>query len=334
VIEAPRVAGDVQRAPDLRQRLHRSLSCGHRCFCARGRVPEMLVAALGGRAVVEADPEHLLVALRKHGEDPVRLAVGADHGGAGLDFAHGNVTGWGEHRRIERLRLPHRRSRREDDEISGLETAGETVEIGESRRDPRDLLLPLVERLDVLERRGDDRLHVHEADGVALLGHGEDAALGFVGEFRHVPVLLVSELGDGAGGLDQPAGQRLLVDDLRVPGEVGGGGNDLVEQIDELVAPDRLEDAHGRQLVLDGDAVDGLTVAEQRAHRLEDLAVGVAVELLCADDLHHVGERLAVEQDAAEEALLRVEVVRWDAAVGQGDYGGGCAHGSILRRRV
>ena len=100
---------------------------------------------------------------------------------------------------------------------------------------------------------------------------------------------------------------------------------------DELVAPDRLEDAHGRQLVLDGDAVDGLALAEQRAHRLEDLAVSVAVELLRADDLDHLGERLAVEEDAAEEALFRVQVVGRHAAVGQGDDTGGNAHGSILR---
>src|SRR5437879_5872061 len=98
-----------------------------------------------------------------------------------------------------------------------------------SGRDPGDLLLPLVERLDVLERRGDDRLHMHETGRVPLLGHGEDAALAFVGEFRHVAVLLVSELGDGAGSLDQAAGQRLLMDDLRVPGEVGGSGDDLVQ---------------------------------------------------------------------------------------------------------
>ena len=36
----------------------------------------------------------------------------------------------------------------------------------------------------------------------------------------------------------QPARQRLLVDDLRVVGEVGGGRDDLVEQVDELVAAD------------------------------------------------------------------------------------------------
>src|ERR1700674_865322 len=41
-------------------------------------------------------------------------------------------------------RFSHARSRRQDDEVTGLETAGETVEIDEAGGDAGDLLLPLV----------------------------------------------------------------------------------------------------------------------------------------------------------------------------------------------
>ena len=175
---------------------------------------------------------------------------------------------------------------------------------------------------------------MHEGDRGALLGDLEDAALAFVGELAHLAVLLVAELGDGGGGLDQPPRQGLVVDDFGVPGEVRRCGDDLVEQVDELVAADRLERAQRGQLVLDRDAVDRLVLPEQPAHGFEDLAVRVAVELLRLDDLDHVRKRLAVEQDAAEQAALGVEIVRRNAAVGQRDDVGGCAHGSHPRKRV
>ena len=229
-------------------------------------------------------------------------------------------------------RLPHARPRREDDEVAGLKAAGEPVEIGEAGGNAGDLLLPLVERLDGLEGLGDDRLEMDEGIGGALLGDGEDAPLAFVGELAHLAMLLVAELGDGAGRLDQPARQRLLVDDLGVVDEVGGGGDDLVEQVDELVASDGVERAERGERVLDGDAIDRLTLAEEVGHRLEDLAVAVAVEVFGFDVLEDVGEGGAVEQDPAEKAALRIEVVRRDTSMGQGDDSGGSTQWHPRRR--
>ena len=334
MIEAARFSGDVERAANLRKCLDRSFAAWSAALQPGRRKPQVLIAAFDSGAVGEAEAKDLFVTLRIDAKDPMGLPVGADHQRPSLNGSHRNVAGRRQDRGVQRLGFPHAGPRREDHEVAGLEAAGEPIEVGEARGDAGDLFLPLVERLDVLEGGGDDGLHVHEAHRVALLGDGEDATLAFVGELADVSVLLVSELGDGAGRLDQAARQRLLVDDLRVVGEVRRGGDDLVQQVDELVAANGLERAHGRQLVLDGDAVDGLALAEQRAHRLEDLAVSVAVELLRADDLDHLGERLGVEQDAAEEALLRVQIVRRHAAVGQGDDVGGNAHRSILRMRV
>src|SRR5437763_12464799 len=107
--------------------------------------------------------------------------------------------------------LAEARPLREDDEIAGLEAAGEPVEIGEAGRDAGDLLLPFVELLDGLEGALHDLAHVREGGVRLLLGDREDAPLGVVDEFAHRADLLVPEGRDGVGGLDYAARERLLV---------------------------------------------------------------------------------------------------------------------------
>ena len=58
------------------------------------------------------------------------------------------------------------------------------------------------------------------------------------------------------GGLDQPAEDRLLADDLGVELEVGRGGH-RVHQLGQVVeAAGRLQLASAEQLVAEGDVVD------------------------------------------------------------------------------
>ena len=56
--------------------------------------------------------------------------------------------------------------------------------------------------------------------------------------------------------------------------------------------------------------------------RVEDAAVRVAEEIARVDELRRVVERLVVDQDRAEDRLLRVEAVR-KRAFGSGDVGHG-----------
>ncbi len=213
----------------------------------------------------------------------------------------------------------HARPRRQDDQVARLEAARQPVEVGETGGDAGDLLLPLVELLDGLEGGLDDLADVHEGGLRLLLGDGEDAPLGVVEELAHLAGLLVPLRGDGVRGLDHAARERLLVHDGRVVDEVRGRGDQLVEQVDEVLAADRLVRAQGSQLVLERDAVDRFAPGRERAHGLEHLAVRVPVEVRGLEQLEDLVERGVVEQHSAQDAPLGVQVLRRDPPAGHRD---------------
>src|SRR5690606_3049221 len=78
------------------------------------------------------------------------------------------------------------------------------------------------------------------------------------------------------------------------------------------------------QLLGERDQVDGLAPPVQPLHAPEDLAVRFLVELLGAEGALELGVHLVVEHDAAEDALLGLEVVRRRAAL----------HAPMLHRRA
>ena len=87
-------------------------------------------------------------------------------------------------------------------------------------------------------------------------------------------------------------------------GEVGGAAH-------------RLERRLARELVLQGDEIDGLAALGERDHRVEDAAVRVAVEVVAVEDLGGEVEGVVVHQDRAEHGPLRLEVVRERPVLGE-----------------
>ena len=99
-------------------------------------------------------------------------------------------------------RLPHRGSRREDDEIAWLEAGGQEVELAEAGRDARDLDARLVQLRDALEALPEENLDVREVAGRPLLAELEDDLLGSVDEIGHLAVAFLPQADDllaGAG---------------------------------------------------------------------------------------------------------------------------------------
>ena len=77
-------------------------------------------------------------------------------------------------------RLAHRRTRRDDDEVAGLQAARHLIEVGEAGGDAGDQLLRLEQLLDLRQRLLHDVAHRQEPDPGAVLGNGEDRLLRFV----------------------------------------------------------------------------------------------------------------------------------------------------------
>ena len=78
VVQAVRLSRDAERFADLGKCFDRASRVRPLAFGTGRGEPQVLVAALHGRAVREPHAEHWLRALRKHGEHSLRPAVGAD----------------------------------------------------------------------------------------------------------------------------------------------------------------------------------------------------------------------------------------------------------------
>ena len=126
--------------------------------------------------------------------------------------AHAEVRGDAEAER----RLPHRRARGEDHEVSRLEARGEEIELPEAGRDPGDLGARLVELRDALEALLEEHLDVREVARRPLLSELEDDLLRAVDEVGHLALPLLPEPDDLLARADEPAQRRHLLDDARV----------------------------------------------------------------------------------------------------------------------
>jgi hypothetical protein len=75
-------------------------------------------------------------------------------------------------------------------------------------------------------------------------------------------------------------------------------------------AADLLEPIAPAQLVAEGDEVDRLALAVEREHRLVDLAVLLAVEVAGLEEVPDAKDRIGVDEDRSEDALLRLHRLR------------------------
>ena len=150
----------------------------------------------------------------------------------------------------------------------------------------------------------EERLERAEAGRDPALADVEQLALGPVDRLLDLGRILVADPGDLAGRGDEVAQDRLAFDD---PGVLHGvdGGRGLVRQARQVrAAADRLELLAPFERLGHGDDVDRLALVEQLEHGRVDGAVGRAVEVLGPEELGDLDDRVAIDQDRAEDGLL------------------------------
>ena len=207
-------------------------------------------------------------------------------------------------------RLPHRRTRRDDDEVRRLKPGRHLVEIGEAGRHAGDQLLARVQLLDRLEARLRQIAQRHEAVADLVVGDREDRVLGLIEDDVGVLLGLVGRRENLVRREDQAAERRLLLDDPRVVLDVGRPRHAVDERRDVGRAADLVELARAAELLLERDEIDRVAALGELDHLVEDAAVRVAEEIAGVDDLGGEVERVVVEQDRAEHGALRLEIVR------------------------
>jgi hypothetical protein len=217
---------------------------------------------------------------------------------------HGDVLG-----DVERERgLAHRRSRREHDQVAGLQPRGHRVELVEAGANAGDLLgAVLVQLVDTVDQLDHQLVHALEvlAGARALLADAKDPALGVVEDLRDRTALRIEcARRDLVARLDELAQHRALANDLGVAADVRRARHALRQrvEVDEAAAVVGL--AEPLQLLEDGDDVGGLAGVDERRDDAVDQPVLEAIEVVLDEQVADAVPRAVVEQEAAEDALL------------------------------
>ncbi len=169
----------------------------------------------------------------------------------------------------------------EDDELAGVEPAGQVVEIEQARRDAGDGVAAGF-------RSGHDEVHrvlddVLEREGFAadlVLGDAVDLVLGGFEELLGGELVRITVADDLGGAFNQLAVGRFFLDDAGVVDGVGGGGDALDDFGQDFVTADGVELLAFLELFGEGDGVDGLVGIIKVSNCGEDELVGIAVEVI------------------------------------------------------
>ena len=189
------------------------------------------------------------------------------------------------------------------------------------------MLVEVLEPVVGLAEEGRQRL---EAAHRATLADLEQDPLGAVDRHLGVVRLLVADRRDLAGRADQVAEDRLALDDPPVVLDVHRGRHH-VHQAGQVGGPtDRLEPIAPRQLVAQRHQVDRLALPVQAEHRLVDVGVLLPVEVGRMQEVGDLEDRLGVDQDRAEHALLGLDGLRRQAI----NHGGEGAPDPVWVRRT
>jgi hypothetical protein len=136
----------------------------------------------------------------------------------------------------DQRRLAERWARRDDDEVPRLKATQLRVEVAEARRRPGDRLIALRELLETVDLVAQDLRDAPEVARALLVGDLEQQALGPLDELVRLPLPIVDRLLDALRSREQPAKERVLLDDLRVVASVAGDWDRRGKLRDRLLA--------------------------------------------------------------------------------------------------
>ena len=217
-------------------------------------------------------------------------------------------------RDVEReARLADRRAGGEDHEVALLEPGGQRVEVAEPRPDAADLAAVRVQVVEPVVRVVEQATEEREARRDPPLADREQLGLRAIDGLLDLGRVLVADAGDPARGPDQVPQHGLALDDARVLGRVDRGRGGVRERAQVRAPADRLEVLGALQGLGDGDDVDGLAPLEQVEDDRVDLGVGLPVEVLGLEELGDLDDRVAVDEDRAEDGLLGFDGLRGQA---------------------
>ena len=210
---------------------------------------------------------------------------------------------------VERERgLAHRRTRRQNQQLAGVQPARHLVQFREASADAFDALAWIEKSVDAARIAIDDFLRRDQAGALARFAELEQRLFG---TRQNLPGLFLAEQGAVHHLLrceDDAPQQSFVLNDADVAFQVEDVRQAVVErnQVAQAIAGFELAVAH--QLVGEGDAIDFFGALAQPGHALENAAVFFQAEIVGiqhAGGGHEVG---VVHQDRPEHETLGVEI--------------------------
>ena len=156
-----------------------------------------------------------------------------------------------------------------------------------------------------------------EAGVDTLLADGEELLLGTVDRLADVRSVLVADAGDPTRGGDEVAQDGLALDDPGVVDRVHGRRSEVDEARQVGRTADLIELRSSFQDFRHGDDVDRLAALVEVEHRLVDRAVIGPVEVRRTQEVGDLDDRVAIDEEGAEDRLLGFDRLRRKAVDGQ-----------------
>jgi hypothetical protein len=150
----------------------------------------------------------------------------------------------------------HRRACSDDVQRAGLQAREQLVEVVVPGGRSRDRVAALVVLLELIHGDVEELLDRARRVDHTILGHLEHLRFREVDRLRHVVGFGEGEVGDLAGGVDQPSQQRRVHHDAGVVLGTGDRRCGVLQIVQSCDAAHLVEQAVTTQLVGDGDHVD------------------------------------------------------------------------------
>ena len=256
-----------------------------------------------------AEPELLLVHVRLGADQTreqllVRHFEREDRDRPGIFFARGNAL-----RDVERERgLAHGRAGRDDDQLAGMEAAGHLVDLVEPAGEAADAPAGIEKRADAAVELLDDVAGPEQLVLALGVAQFEERFFGVAQDDVRVFLIEHGPLDDRLRADDDPAEERLLLDDAGVAFEVVNLRQPVVERDQVRDAVHRFEVPAPHQLVRHRHAVDAFALLVERQHGVENAFVLFEAEVVGLENGANDDERRVVEHDGAQYQLFGVGV--------------------------
>jgi hypothetical protein len=145
-----------------------------------------------------------------------------------------------------------------------------------------------------------------------LLGNIKNGLFCLIKEIVCFLPTLKAGLGYGGTLTDQLPSNREVSHDFGMELDAGRGRNRINQRSQIVRAPGLIKQILFGKILGEGNEIDGLIVVIETDHPFKEMHVGFAIEIAGEQGVHDLSQRFVIDQNARQNGLLSLYVVRGD----------------------